>query len=137
MGSLAPDGCVAGPIFKEESFVCGEGSTAATAEPDWAPFAIARPGDAHKKSRAMLSPEGIGDRLRSAAFAEIQAKFAFKWAAQHFEDAPEPLKRCWLALSREEDKHLNMLLQRMAELNVSVVERTQTANLWRSLTACK
>ena len=34
--------------------------------------------------RSIDSLEGVGDRLRAAAFAEIQARDAFLWAPEHY-----------------------------------------------------
>jgi uncharacterized ferritin-like protein (DUF455 family) len=84
----------------------------------------------------MGSPDGLGDRLRSAAFAELQARNAFTWAAERFSDAPEPLRDAWLRLAAEEDKHLGWLLGRMEELGVEVGARAVSAQLWESFTLC-
>jgi uncharacterized ferritin-like protein (DUF455 family) len=75
--------------------------------------------------------------LRSAAFAEIQARDAFLWAARELEDAPEDLRRAWRNLAAAEDKHLRWLLERMKELGFDVRERRVSDHLWVSLTSCK
>jgi uncharacterized ferritin-like protein (DUF455 family) len=103
----------------------------------WEPFALVPRGDRADATRSLETPEGVGDRLRSAAFAEIQAREAFLWAASQFTDAPEPLKRAWVALSQAENRHLEWLLQRMSELNVDVRSRKVSDYLWLSLVACK
>src|SRR4051794_399527 len=82
-------------------------------ERDWTPFRIAAPGKKADLPRSLDTQEGIGDRLRSAAFAEIQARDAFLWAAAHFDDAPEELRKAWTLLAKEEEKHMNWLLVRM------------------------
>lgn len=80
---------------------------------------------------------GVGDRLRAAAFAEIQAREAFNWAASHFEDAPASLKTAWRGLALAEDKHLGWLLKRLAELGLEIGERAVSDQLWVSLRSCQ
>lgn len=77
--------------------------------------------------------EGVGDRLRAAAFAEIQAREAFLWGASHFEDAPASLKTAWRGLALAEDRHLGWLLKRMQELGIGVTDRRVSDQLWVSL----
>ncbi len=102
----------------------------------WSPFIPCAPDQRPKSPRSLCSREGVGDRLRAAAFAEIQARDAFLWAADHYADAPEGLPRAWRALAREEDKHLGWLMGRMAELDVDPGGRQVSDQLWRSLMAC-
>jgi uncharacterized ferritin-like protein (DUF455 family) len=78
----------------------------------------------------------VGDRLRSAAFAELQARTAFLWAAERFPEAPGPLRDAWLRLAAEEDKHLGWLLARMDEIGADVAERPVSAQLWESFISC-
>jgi uncharacterized ferritin-like protein (DUF455 family) len=104
---------------------------------NWEPFRVAPSGERADPPRSLDTPEGVGDRLRSAAFAEIQAREAFLWASQHFADAPDPLKRAWIALSQAEHRHLEWLLKRMTELKVDIQERRVSDQLWTSLTSCK
>lgn len=106
-------------------------------EVNWAPFRVAPTGKNADQPRSLNGPEGLGDRLRSAAFAEIQARDAFLWACEHFTDAPERLKKAWKLLARSEQKHLDWLLNRMQELQVPVEERTVSDHLWHSLQACQ
>ena len=74
--------------------------------------------------------------MRTAAFAEIQARDAFLWAAERFDDAPGPLRTAWRRLSRAEDKHLGWLLARMEALGEAPDARMVSDQLWRSLLAC-
>lgn len=74
--------------------------------------------------------------MRIAAFAELQAREAFRWGADAFSDAPGPLREAWLTLADEEDKHLGWLLVRMKELCIEPDDRMVSAHLWRNLTAC-
>ncbi len=104
---------------------------------DWSPFSLAEIGKRGDRPRSLDSAEGISDRLRSAAFAEIQAREGFRWAAGFFPAAPAPLKRAWLALADAEDRHLGWLLGRMEELGVSPAERKVSDYLWRSFLSCK
>ena len=105
---------------------------------NWAPFDVAPLGERGDLPRALTTFEGLGDRLRSAAFAEIQAREAFLWAAEKFQgDAPPGLIQAWQTLAREEDKHMNWLLKRMQELEIPVRDRKVSLHLWVSLTACQ
>lgn len=105
--------------------------------PSWEPFLILPRGDRGKSPRAISSKEGIGDRLRAAGFAEIQAYYAFLWAAERFPDAPENLKLNWRGLALAEERHLSWLLRRMGELGIAVQERGVSDFLWLSLTKCE
>ncbi|MBI3554742.1 MAG: hypothetical protein HY074_00595 [Deltaproteobacteria bacterium] len=84
----------------------------------------------------MHTREGIGDRLRAAAFAEVQAEAAFLWAADHYSDAGTELKNCWGALAVEERKHRDWLVGRMRELDIATDERPVSDMLWNSLVRC-
>ena len=75
----------------------------------------------------------MGDRLRTAAFAERQAFAAFGWAADTIADASEELRAAWRKMAREEEFHLQLLLGRMAELGVSVSDRPVSDRRWRRL----
>lgn len=100
---------------------------------DWGPFLVCPPEVRPEPPRSLLAPGGVGDRLRTAAFAEIQARQAFLWAADALEDAPTACREEWRRLSQAEDKHLNWLLRRMGELKVDVRERPVSQRLWLSL----
>lgn len=75
--------------------------------------------------------------MRAAAFAEIQAREAFRWAASRFEDAPAEARRAWLALAHAEEKHLNWLLKRMEELGIAIDARPVSDQLWQSFVRCE
>ena len=62
---------------------------------DWEPFELAPAGAHADAPRSIQSLDGVGDRLRAAAFAEIQARDAFLWAAEHFMDVGQDLKETW------------------------------------------
>jgi uncharacterized ferritin-like protein (DUF455 family) len=104
--------------------------------PDWSPFELTEKGTRSAPPRTIDTLEGVGDRLRAAAFAEIQAREAFRWAAGRFETAPMELRNLWRALADEEEKHMGWLLARMKDLNISVTERQVSDQLWVSLVAC-
>jgi len=106
-------------------------------KPSWEPFSILPPFVRPEPARAIETPEGVSDRLRSAAFAEIQAYYAFLWAADRFTDAPDSLRTAWRGLAYAEEKHLGWLLYRMQELGIDVKERGVSDWLWDSLVACK
>ncbi len=87
--------------------------------------------------RSIVSPEGIGDRLRSVAMAEMQARDAFLDAAERFEsEAPVALTRAWRALAHAENKHLSWLIERLEDLGQGVGERRVCDQLYRTLSAC-
>ena len=109
--------------------------------PDWSPF-ITLPGTQHAPPpRALGSPGGLGDRLRAVAFAECQAREAFKWAAQRFANLPEPLPQglesAWMGLSLAEDRHFSWLMHRMEELKIDPRERPVSLRLWESYMNCQ
>lgn len=103
---------------------------------DWSPFTICAPGEKAPYPRALSTKEGLGDRLRFVAFAEKQAVHAFASAAMIYETAPKEVRELWLELSREEEKHLRLLLNRMDELGVSAAEKPQSLALWQSFDRC-
>ena len=104
---------------------------------DWSPFVVCPPEERAPSARGMGGPDGLGDRLRTAAFAERQAFAAFMWAADNLPDASSELRDAWRRIGHEEKKHLDMLLTRMAELGVPVAARTVSDRLWRGLSSCK
>ena len=105
--------------------------------PNWGDFRLAPSGEHGAAPRSIHSREGIGDRLRAAAFAEIQAREAFLWAADTFEDAPSRLRTAWRGLAAAEDRHLGWLLARMKELGIEITEKPVSDSLWHSLMSCK
>ncbi len=105
--------------------------------PNWSPFRVVPRPQHADAPRSITTVDGVCDRLRAAAFAEIQAREAFLWAAQTFNDAPPGLTEAWRALAREEDKHLGWLLGRLTELGRTPEDRSVSDQLWASLTACK
>lgn len=110
--------------------------------PNWTPFSVCATGEKPHAPRSMASILGIIDRLRTAAFAEIQAREAFTWAAGHFRaSAPEGLCEEWIFLAREENKHLGWLLDRLEELGSTLGEsansRKVSDHLWHSFQRCQ
>jgi uncharacterized ferritin-like protein (DUF455 family) len=103
--------------------------------PDWSPFQV----DARRKPgkmRPLSSVEGVRDRLRTAAFAEIQAREAFLWAAERFDDAPAELRDAWRELAGQEHKHLSWLLERLEQLGGTPDEAPVSDRLWEALREC-
>lgn len=100
---------------------------------DWSPFTLCPPDERAPKARGIATPEGLGDRLRTAAFAEFQAREAFRWAAERFVDAPQPLREAWRRMAEEEGKHYGWLRARMKELGVDPGARPVSDALFRSL----
>lgn len=105
--------------------------------PNWEPFLILPRTERPKSPRAITSKDGIGDRLRAAAFAEIQAYHAFIWAAETFTDAPALLRQNWKGLAIDEERHYGWLIVRMQELGIDPKERGVSDWLWSSLIGCK
>lgn len=103
--------------------------------PNWSPFLVNNA--VLIAPRPLFSIEGVGDRLRTAAFAEVQAEAAFRWAAATFQDAPPRLAESWLRLADEERRHRDWLVARMAELKIAIEERPVSDALWSSLIACR
>jgi uncharacterized ferritin-like protein (DUF455 family) len=103
----------------------------------WSPFELAAPGAHADAPRSIKTREGIGDRLRAAAFAEVQARDAFRGAADRFEDADPRLRQAWRTLADSEQKHLDWLLGRMRELGIEVPGRKVSDFLWHSLMSCQ
>lgn len=87
--------------------------------------------------RPLLTVEGVGDRIRAAAFAEVQALAGFLWACETFTDVPADLRAAWLGLVAEEEKHLGWLMARAEALGIDLKERPVSDRLWVALTRCK
>ncbi|HEX4046955.1 MAG TPA: DUF455 family protein [Elusimicrobiota bacterium] len=104
---------------------------------NWAPFDVCGPDAFAPAPRGINTPEGLGDRLRVAAFAELQAREAFRWAADTLLDASPAQRSSWRKIADDEHRHLELLLGRMAELGVAPGARAVSDRLWRSLRACK
>lgn len=115
--------------------VNSETSTNCAAAPmrDWSPFRAAQPDEKVPGPRKIGSTNGVGDRLRVAAFAELQAREGFRWALDNILDAPQHLKEQWKHMIDEEDRHYNWLLGRMQELKIDPAERPVSDSLWRSV----
>lgn len=108
-----------------------------SAAPDWKPFLVCSSSEASDPMRSAATLEGVTDRLRVAAFAELQAREAFRWACGALPDAPGGLRSCWAGLVGEEDRHLGWLMGRLSALGSAPGARTVSARLWDSLTACR
>jgi uncharacterized ferritin-like protein (DUF455 family) len=105
---------------------------------NWSPFVVTENGKHAPGPRAINTQEGVCDRLRAAAFAEVQARDAFFWAAETFpHEAPSELCEAWKALAREEQKHLDWLLARLHALGETIASRPVSDHLWLSLVTCK
>lgn len=102
-------------------------SSTITFENHWSPFRLGKP-DA---IRALSTPEGVADRLRVVAFAELQARDAFRWGAERFPEAPAEWREEWLRFAEVEDRHAQMLLSRMAELGIDPAARAVSDKLTR------
>ncbi len=104
---------------------------------DWKPFVLCTPGQRPARPRDIRLTEGLGDRLRTAAFAELQAVRAFSWAVDRFDDVPEGLADDWRRQIPQEQQHLAMILQRMAELGIEPAGRPVSPRVWESVRDCE
>lgn len=95
----------------------------------WAPFQIRT----HKPDaiRALSAPGGVEDRLRVVAFAEVQARDAFRWGAARFPEAPAEWRKAWLEFADVEDRHAQMLFDRMDALGFEIGTRAVSDKLTR------
>ncbi len=99
-------------------------------------FVLCPAGERPPRPRGMGTAEGVGDRLRTAAFAEWQAITAFRWAAAHFDDVPHQLRADWLAQVPDEERHYQLITAAMERLGVTAAGRPVSDRLWRTLSAC-
>jgi len=104
---------------------------------DWSPFRVAAAGAPVARARGLNGPDGLGDRLRTAAFAEKQAAAAFHWAVKNLGDAGEDLRASWARFAAEEEKHYGWIMTRMTALNIDPAAREVSDSLWRSLCAAE
>lgn len=95
---------------------------------NWQPFTLATPAD---YIRPLGKEGGVEDRLRVVAFAEVQAREAFRWGAERFPEAPAEWREQWLAFAHVEERHAQMLLGRMAELGFAIGAKTVSDKLYR------
>lgn len=113
-----------------------EQKRAAEAGPIWKPFLICPPDIRPEPPRSLRTPGGAADRMRTAAFAELQAREAFLWAAERYQEAAPALREAWRGLAQAEDRHLKWILRRMSELGLDPQAKPVSLRLWRSLTSC-
>ena len=94
----------------------------------WKPFRVEPRAE---RMRALVNPEGVGDRLRAVAFAEIQARDGFLWGIKMFPDAPAEWRASWVAFAKMEEEHAQLLLDRAAALGVDLGARAVSDTLMR------
>ncbi|MBU0550973.1 ferritin-like domain-containing protein [Myxococcota bacterium] len=102
---------------------------------DWRPFIVCEPEAQPPRMRGLRTPEGLGDRMRTAAFAEYQAIRAFTWAVARFDDVPEGLRADWAAQIPEEAAHYEAIKARMEALGLALDARPVSDRLSRALMA--
>ncbi len=89
-------------------------------ENKWHPFWVdPRP----HRMRSVKIPEGIGDRIRAVAFAEVQAHQGFLWGYQRFTQADPLWRSTWLDLAKQEARHAQLLLDHAHKLEINLGER--------------
>jgi uncharacterized ferritin-like protein (DUF455 family) len=79
--------------------------------------------------RKLQAVGGVEDRLRLVAFAELQARDLFLWGAEKFSAAPAEWRQAWISFAPVENRHAQMLLNRMVELGVSPGAKTVSQKL--------
>jgi uncharacterized ferritin-like protein (DUF455 family) len=104
---------------------------------NWTPFVLCPPGQRPPRPRDLGQPEGLGDRLRTAAFAEMQAVHAFTWAASRFDDVPAGLLDDWRRQVPQEERHLALILERMAQLGLDPAAVPVSPRIWESVRECE
>ena len=104
---------------------------------NWKPFVLCAPGQRPPRPRDIGLTEGLGDRLRTAAFAELQAVRAFTWAVSHFDDLPEGLGEDWRRQIPQEQQHYTLILERMAQLGIEVGAVPVAPLIWASVQECE
>ena len=102
----------------------------------WEPFVLATPKQKAPFPDPISHPEGLGDRLRIAAFAELQAARAFSWAAEHFSDVSEAVVAGWQRQIPEEKLHFRLIMERMNNLGVHPQQKPVSAQLSENLYTC-
>jgi uncharacterized ferritin-like protein (DUF455 family) len=96
----------------------------------WLPFKVRD--EKPELIRALTAPEGVADRLRLVAFAEVQARDIFRFGADQFKGiAPAEWIEEWLRFADVEERHAQMLLNRMSDLGADPGARFVSDKLWR------
>lgn len=99
-------------------------------EQNWHPFRVTS--GKPDAIRGLTAPVGVTDRLRLVAFAELQARDMFRYGAARFAgQVPEEWRSTWMRFAEVEDRHAQLLLNRMAELNAEPGARTVSDKLTR------
>lgn len=82
--------------------------------------------------RPLSGPEGVADRLRLVAFAELQARDIFLYGIDRFAgEAHENWLDAWKRFAAVEDRHAQILLTRMEELKIEIPARAVSDKLTR------
>lgn len=96
----------------------------------WAPFRVE--GLKPEYVRPLRSVGGVEDRLRLVAFAELQARDLFQFGVEHWGSlVPDLWIESWRRFAEVENRHAQMLLDRMMELGFDPGARTVSDKLWR------
>ncbi|MBN2715406.1 MAG: ferritin-like domain-containing protein [Deltaproteobacteria bacterium] len=103
----------------------------------WEPFVLAAPDQKVPFPKPMSHTEGLGDRLRIAAFAELQAVRAFGWAAEHFRDVSMEVINGWERQIPEEKLHFRLIMERMNNLGIQPHQKPVSAQLSETLYQCQ
>jgi uncharacterized ferritin-like protein (DUF455 family) len=103
----------------------------------WEPFVLSSPEQKLPFPQPMSHRDGLGDRLRIAAFAELQAVRAFGWASEHFKDVPISLIEGWERQIPEEKLHFRLIMERMSNLGVRPEKKPVSAKLSETLFTCE
>jgi uncharacterized ferritin-like protein (DUF455 family) len=105
--------------------------------PEWEHFWVVQDFKLQPHPRPLHSVPGVLDRIRLVAFAELQAREGFLWAAHQFRQSatPELIAR-WQSLAQDENRHYTWLVDYSKQLAGDLKERPVCDSLWLSLTRC-
>ena len=98
-------------------------------ENNWEPFQVKDKAD---KLRSVRNVEGVKDRLRVVAFAELQARDGFLWGIERFPLAEKEWREYWQTFSQMENRHAQLLLDRAKELDLILSDRAVSNALFKS-----
>lgn len=96
----------------------------------WLPFKVRD--EKPEQIRELKAADGVADRLRLVAFAEVQARDIFRMGAERFAGvAPDNWLEEWKRFADVEERHAQMLLNRMSDLGFDPGARFVSDKLWR------
>ena len=105
-------------------------------EPARAPELAARPDAAPlPRPNALRDPRARATCLARFAHHELQAVELFAWALLRWPDLPAALRRGWLGVLEDEQRHCRLYLERLAALGSAPGEHAVSDYFWRHVPA--